>query len=1218
MDLNELLKPYKKKIIAEAVLKAVFTALVVGLAVVVVALGGVAIVKAVIGELNQHWPIIQTKTMANIITWATGAVGVGISGALGFVVAIITGVISFFVFFKIGMKNTVQKVDALGLYERVVTMVELQDNTSYVAHIQRQDAIDKITNFDMSVVKVRPQKSKVIASIALALVIAILSPIVVFAIPIDPGMLKTPDEKYNEQAALDNDQIINDIQNIIDEEPPVSEDKKEDLIENKDELNQKLDEILGNEALTPEQKEEERKEAFEEAIKENEKLLEQEKIYIEELIDALKGHSQTATLGAAIDMLYEAIQNKDGTKEAKKQINNAMNDLKNRVFDESGYYNRLIADIESAVSVADEVCGISEEEPHALKTAILAFRDNLVYLRDEVDVDGADLDTVESEIKAKFDESEKAIVEAVEDIKDLEDKIDKIEDKLKEEIEKIEANLPKEELPEPEPEDPLEEEKEDVKQDFDEIEETIKDSDMNQEDKDDLQQDIDDLEQKVDDILNQMPELKDEIDRIMDDENRTDEEKSDALKDIVDRNDEGLTEEEKEQIKEDIENILNQAPNLKDEIDRIMSDENKTDEEKKDALKDVVDRNDEGLTEDQKEQIKNDIDSIIDDPNKTDEEKKEDIYESMKPVEDNYNSQTNEDKKEDVYESMKPVEDNYNNQTDEDKKQDASDAVHDKQDQLETEVENDKQSQQEISDNLKDNPLKDSDDETEKEIGEALENLGNALEKGDEEAIGDAMDQLENIINGKDPETGEDKGLTDEEKQEIADKVSDALHNAVAPATPSDMKDAMGELVEDLKNNSQNAEENGTSFEEQLGEAFDKAEEGIGDSMAETETKEEVADQLDGVREDLVGSNKSETDDMIDDIRQEINNSDLSPSAKDEANDVLDNLENKLDDMIQNGASDSEISSEIENAKDQIGEIIENDKNQTSDTSDSLKDNQTTSDIQNAIQSGDKDALEDAFENLENQLKGEDGEYLKGDALDQVLGDMAQDFKDAADALPDGELKDAMNNLAGSFEQAKQEAANNDNSTGENPEKDAEDDQKATGTATGALDQAKEDIGNFMDKIENMEQTGENVSDRFDQAQGTIMGQPPQDQESSDSESDSSQKNDQQSSNNQQNQNGESNNENKNDDEEQKGDGESSSDEQQPDPENPSNSTGGAQEGEGDGGDAYIPGDVTMDDLINSGALEDQYDKQFEGEYSDEEREGIENYYEAMKGNGAN
>jgi hypothetical protein len=42
-----------------------------------------------------------------------------------------------------------------------------------------------------------------------------------------------------------------------------------------------------------------------------------------------------------------------------------------------------------------------------------------------------------------------------------------------------------------------------------------------------------------------------------------------------------------------------------------------------------------------------------------------------------------------------------------------------------------------------------------------------------------------------------------------------------------------------------------------------------------------------------------------------------------------------------------------------------------------------------------------------------------------------------------------------------------------------------------------------------------------------------------------------------------------------------------------------------------------MDDLLGSGALEEEYDNQFGREdYEDEDHDAVDNYYEAMKGNG--
>jgi hypothetical protein len=60
---------------------------------------------------------------------------------------------------------------------------------------------------------------------------------------------------------------------------------------------------------------------------------------------------------------------------------------------------------------------------------------------------------------------------------------------------------------------------------------------------------------------------------------------------------------------------------------------------------------------------------------------------------------------------------------------------------------------------------------------------------------------MENLINGKDPVTGEEKeNLTDEEKQENADKVANEIYNAIGPVPDSTLKDSLEDLVDKLEN----------------------------------------------------------------------------------------------------------------------------------------------------------------------------------------------------------------------------------------------------------------------------------------------------------------------------------------------------------------------------------------------------------------------------------
>ena len=226
---------------------------------------------------------------------------------------------------------------------------------------------------------------------------------------------------------------------------------------------------------------------------------------------------------------------------------------------------------------------------------------------------------------------------------------------------------------------------------------------------------------------------------------------------------------------------------------------------------------------------------------------------------------------------------------------------------------------------------------------------------------------------------------------------------------------------------------------------------------------------------------------------------------------------------------------------------------------------------------------------------------------------MAQDFKDMANSMPDGEAKDAWNDLANSFEQAKNEAA-------------AGNDEEAIDTATGALDKAEQDFQDFIGSLENMGQTNDSVNDMFEQAQGSISGQKPTDKEES-SDSSSSDKNESSENQDQSGENsdqsgeqeseqgkGETSEEDSENQEKPEGEGEGES---QPDMEEPSQGDGGSGDSDTES-DAFIPGlgSSVLEELIKDGAIDGEYDKMFGRDLTDEERQAIENYLQSLKGNG--
>ena len=253
--------------------------------------------------------------------------------------------------------------------------------------------------------------------------------------------------------------------------------------------------------------------------------------------------------------------------------------------------------------------------------------------------------------------------------------------------------------------------------------------------------------------------------------------------------------------------------------------------------------------------------------------------------------------------------------------------------------------------------------------------------------------------------------------------------------------------------------------------------------------------------------------------------------------------------------------------------------------------NKESSDTAEKDFKGAQDKIENAFDSIRDQLKNEaTGEWLKGEALKEQLGNMTQDFQEAADSLPDREAKDIWQGLADAFEQAKNEAA-------EGKEDEAID------TAMGAIDKAESQFNEALGKLENMENAKEDISDRFMEGQNDMMGLGGNKKPEQDKDSPSKDESDKQ----------EGSNGNKEENQE-KPEGEGEGENDQPDPDKPSSGDGSASSKE-QFDKINIPGlgEVTLEELFNLGFLDGEYDKQFGRELTDEERDAIENYFASLK-----
>ncbi len=103
---------------------------------------------------------------ANFITatvaWFVGGKDLWLPIGVGIAVALITAIISYFSCYKPSIDALARRVDGLGLEERAITMLELQNDDSCIADLQRKDTLSSMEKLSARKLKIRPSKVVVI------------------------------------------------------------------------------------------------------------------------------------------------------------------------------------------------------------------------------------------------------------------------------------------------------------------------------------------------------------------------------------------------------------------------------------------------------------------------------------------------------------------------------------------------------------------------------------------------------------------------------------------------------------------------------------------------------------------------------------------------------------------------------------------------------------------------------------------------------------------------------------------------------------------------------------------------------------------------------------------------------------------------------------------------------------------------------------------------
>ena len=166
-------------------------------------------------DYKQHFKEQESRLRLEALIKSALA-GVAVGGALGFIVALIgwftdipglwlditvtvvtgitAGVIFYYKLFKPTVMSSARRLDRLGLDERLITMVELEGDDSYMAQLQRQDATERLTAIKKKDIRIIiPAISIVLASISFPLVTGMTT---VTALA-DAGIIMSGDEFFD-------------------------------------------------------------------------------------------------------------------------------------------------------------------------------------------------------------------------------------------------------------------------------------------------------------------------------------------------------------------------------------------------------------------------------------------------------------------------------------------------------------------------------------------------------------------------------------------------------------------------------------------------------------------------------------------------------------------------------------------------------------------------------------------------------------------------------------------------------------------------------------------------------------------------------------------------------------------------------------------------------------------------------------------------------------
>ena len=178
---EQALKSYNAKMKREAVFKSLFLALTIGF-----------LLSAIVSIVS--FATLRNILWVSLVVWAVTTAGLS--------------VLFYFKLFRPNVKMTAERVDQVGLEERVITMMQYKDQDNPMLNRQRQDAQTALGAVSVKQVKIRFPKFLIIAlAIIAAVAIFMMSYSTVLAVNAED----IEDDPFVEEEISDEDRIIRDL-----------------------------------------------------------------------------------------------------------------------------------------------------------------------------------------------------------------------------------------------------------------------------------------------------------------------------------------------------------------------------------------------------------------------------------------------------------------------------------------------------------------------------------------------------------------------------------------------------------------------------------------------------------------------------------------------------------------------------------------------------------------------------------------------------------------------------------------------------------------------------------------------------------------------------------------------------------------------------------------------------------------------------------------------